>query len=153
MNVRATSAKCGCSTAYAVLAGLYLTARLQFAPDATLLSVAGANYMAYAKTTRKQICITDATFQEMQNLNADFQAFLGWLKRRGDRNEGKCLASLAAGCVPLAFITYQFIEIPFQRLGCLIATAAVANHRLFDSKTTAITLGILPVQSGKIDGE
>jgi hypothetical protein len=89
MNVRATSAKCGCSTAYAVLAGLYLTARLQFAPDATLLSVAED----------------------------------------------------------------QFIEIPFQRLGCLIATAAVANHRLFDSKTTAITLGILPVQSGKIDGE
>jgi hypothetical protein len=69
--------------------GLYLTARLQFAPDATLLSVAGDH----------------------------------------------------------------FIEIPFQRLGCLIATAAVANHRLFDSKTTAITLGILPVQSGKIDGE
>jgi hypothetical protein len=38
-------------------------------------------------------------------------------------------------------------------MGRQIATAAVANHRFFDSKTTAITLGILPVQSSKIDGE
>lgn len=35
------------------------------------------------------------------------------------------LTSLAARCVLLAFITYQFIEIPFQRLGRHIATAAV----------------------------
>jgi hypothetical protein len=31
---------CRFSTAYGVLAGLYLTARLQFAPDGTLLAVA-----------------------------------------------------------------------------------------------------------------
>lgn len=100
---------CRFSTAYGVLAGLYLAARLQFAPDGTQLAVAGSTYMAYVKTTLKLIYIADATFQAIQNLYPDFHAFPGWLKRQGNRNEGKSLASLAAGCVLLAFITYQFI--------------------------------------------
>jgi glycosyltransferase involved in cell wall biosynthesis len=89
---RGINLDCRCSTAYAVLAGLYLTARLQFAPDGTLLAIGGSNYMAYVKTTRKRIYIADATFQAMQNLYPYFQAFPGWLKRQGHRNEGKSLA-------------------------------------------------------------
>ncbi|MDQ6867857.1 MAG: glycosyltransferase family 4 protein, partial [Pseudomonadota bacterium] len=83
---------CRFSTAYAVLAGLYLTARLQFAPDGTLLALVGSNYMAYVKTTRKLIYISDATFQAIQKSHPKVQAFPGWLKRQGHRNEGKILA-------------------------------------------------------------
>jgi glycosyltransferase involved in cell wall biosynthesis len=87
---------CRFSTPYAVLAGLYLTAILQFAPDGTLLAVAGSNLLAYVNTTRKLIYIADGTFQAMQNLYPEFQAFPGWLKRQAHRNEGKCLARSTA---------------------------------------------------------
>jgi glycosyltransferase involved in cell wall biosynthesis len=82
---------CRFSTAYGVLAGLYLAARLQFAPDGTLLAVAGSTYMSYVKTSRKRIYISDATFQAMQSLYPYRQAFPGWLNRQGHRNEGKTL--------------------------------------------------------------
>jgi glycosyltransferase involved in cell wall biosynthesis len=82
---------CRFSTAYGVLAGLYLAARLQFAPDGTLLAVAGSTYMGYVKTSRKRIYISDATFQAMQSLYPYRQAFPGWLNRQGHCNEGKSL--------------------------------------------------------------
>lgn len=114
LEKRGVNLDCRLSAAYGVLAGLYLTARLQIAPDGMLLAVAGSSYMGYVRTTRKQIHISDATFQATQKLYPCYRAFPGWLKRQGDRNERKCLASLAAGCVLLAFVIYQFIEIPFQ---------------------------------------
>jgi hypothetical protein len=74
-----------------LLAGLYLAARLQFAPDGTLLAVAGSTYMGYVKTSRKRIYISDVTFQAMQSLYPYRQAFPGWLSGQEHRNEGKSL--------------------------------------------------------------
>jgi hypothetical protein len=96
---------CRLSTAYGVLAGLYLAARLQFAPGGTLLAVVGSTYMGYVKNSRKQIYISDATFQARQSLYPYRQAFPGWLNRQGHRSEDKSLASLAAGCVLLAYLS------------------------------------------------
>jgi hypothetical protein len=58
----------------------------------TLLAIAGSNYIAYLKTKKNIIYISDATFRSICILNSQFGAFPKWLRAQGDRNEARSLS-------------------------------------------------------------
>jgi glycosyltransferase involved in cell wall biosynthesis len=84
--------ECRFSTAYAMLVGAYLTARLGVMGPGTLLFIAGSDELAYLRTNRRVIYISDATFRASATLNPHFCALPKWLKVQGDRNEARSLS-------------------------------------------------------------
>src|ERR1700687_2867777 len=54
---------CRFSTLYALIAGCYLTIRLLFSSNGTVVAILASNYVPYVITKRKLIYISDATFQ------------------------------------------------------------------------------------------
>jgi glycosyltransferase involved in cell wall biosynthesis len=84
--------ECRFSTAYAMLVGVYLTARLRFMGPGTLLFIAGSDELAYLRTNRRVIYISDATFRVIAPLYSNFRALPKWLQEQGDRNEARSLS-------------------------------------------------------------
>jgi glycosyltransferase involved in cell wall biosynthesis len=83
---------CGFSSAYAMLVGTYLTARLKFVGQGTLLFIAGSDELAYLRTKRPVIYISDGTFRVIAASYPKFRAFPKWLQVQGDRNEARSLS-------------------------------------------------------------
>jgi len=86
------SLDCRFSTAYAVVVGAYLSVRLFFVRGDTLLAIAGSNLIAYLRTKKNIIYVSDATFRSICVLNPEFGTFPKWLRAQGDRNEAKSLS-------------------------------------------------------------
>jgi glycosyltransferase involved in cell wall biosynthesis len=83
---------CRFSTAYSMLVGTYLTARLKFYGEGTLLFIAGSEELAYLKTKRRVLYISDGTFRVVSASYPNFRAFPKWLQAQGDRNEARSLS-------------------------------------------------------------
>jgi starch synthase len=82
---------CRYSTPFAMIAGGYMTIRLLFARNGTVLAIAASNYLGYIITRRKVIYLSDATFCGICGLYPEFKLLPKWLKLQGHRNELKSL--------------------------------------------------------------
>ena len=83
---------CRFSTAYSMLVGTCLTAHLKFVGQGTLLFIAGSEELAYLRTERPVIYISDGTFRVVAASYPNFRAFPKWLQVQGDRNEARSLS-------------------------------------------------------------
>ena len=83
---------CRFSTAYAMLAGAYLTVRFLFVRNCSFVSIAGSNYVPYFATKRPIIYVSDGTFRCIARIYPAVRAFPTWLKVQGDNNERRTLS-------------------------------------------------------------
>jgi glycosyltransferase involved in cell wall biosynthesis len=83
---------CRFSTAYAMLAGAYLTIRLLFVGRGAVLGIAASNLLPYVMTTRDIIYVSDGTFRLICELYPAFKKFPKWLQAQGDGNEARTLS-------------------------------------------------------------
>ena len=65
--------------------------RLLSAKKGTVLAIAASNYLAYTRTKRKIIYVSDATFLGICELYPEFKLLPKWLKTQGQKNETKSL--------------------------------------------------------------
>ncbi|MGE5510068.1 MAG: glycosyltransferase family 4 protein [Bacteroidota bacterium] len=91
---------CRYSTAFAMCAGLYTSARLLFVPDGLIIAVAASNYVPYLFTRRRIIYISDATFRAAAKLYPTLKALPTWLHRQFDNNEARTLHKAEAIILP-----------------------------------------------------
>jgi glycosyltransferase involved in cell wall biosynthesis len=82
---------CRQTTAFAICAGLYNSARLTVTPSGPIVAVAASNYIPYLITRRRIIYISDATFRALTDLYPDYKHIPNWLYRQMDKNEAKSL--------------------------------------------------------------
>ncbi len=88
------------TTFFAVLKGFELTLRTMLIRDAVIVAVAASNDIAYLKTKKKIIYISDGTFDAVVKMYSrsaamisDFKkAFPNWIKRQCEQNQSRALA-------------------------------------------------------------
>lgn len=88
------------TTLFAVLKGFEVTLRTMFMRDAVIVAVAASNDIAYLKTKKKIIYISDGTFDAVVKmysksavLISDFKkAFPKWIEKQCQQNQAKALA-------------------------------------------------------------
>ena len=127
---------CRYSTAFAVCAGLFTSARLLFAHDGAVVAVAASNYVPYLITKRRIVYVSDATFRAAADLYPNLKTLPAWLYKQYNNNEFRTLHKAVAVVVPskwaadFAELDYgvdrkKIFEIPF---GANIADHLIDMH-------------------------
>lgn len=88
------------TTLFGILMGIELTVRTMFLKDAVIVAVVASNDIAYLRTTKKIIYISDGTFDEFVKMYSnsptllpDFnKAFPNWVKLQCEKNQARALA-------------------------------------------------------------
>src|SRR5262249_16131295 len=79
------------SMPFAWLAGLLASARIWPVKADAIVAVAASNYVAFLRTGRPIIYISDATFAAIERLYPDFRTLPAWLRRDGNDLERRAL--------------------------------------------------------------
>lgn len=73
------------------LAGMWASVRLCMLKADVVVAVAASNYVAFIRTRKPIVYISDTTFAALEGLNPYFKKFPRWLRRHGDNNEQRTL--------------------------------------------------------------
>jgi glycosyltransferase involved in cell wall biosynthesis len=98
------------SAPFAWLAGSYASVRLWTLRADAVVAVAAANYLAFLRTRKPIIYISDTTFAAIERLYPEFGSFPRWLRRHANRLESRALRRAAHVIYPSEWARHSAIE-------------------------------------------